>query len=1222
MTLRIHLFGPLQATWQGRPLPALRRPRLQALWAYLLLLHRHRPAIRDQLAFSFWPDSPEDEARAHLRRHLYLLRRWLPPAPDGGWFIAHIEEIRLNAQADLWVDVWAFEDGLTQGEAELKAAVELVSADLLPDLSESWLVLERERLRRSYARALARLVMFSQARGDWPAAIQWAHRLVVHDPLNEEAHRLLIALYYASGNRPAALRQFETCRRLLREELEVEPMPDTIALRDLILRTEPLAESWFALHNPIGSEHPLLTPTLNASRGIVPDGRQTTDDGRWSAPFVGREAEMQRLLRAWRQAVLRSGSLILVGGEAGVGKTRLLRELAAHVRRSGAPVVWGHCYAFERALPYQPAVEIFQALLPQLALSHLPPLWLAAAAHLIPELRQRRPDLPELPLPRSEQEQSQLAEGLCRCLLGLSYQQPMLVLLEDLHWATESTLTWLHVLAHHVHAAPILVVGSYRQEEVGLGHPLRDLIRALRREGGSGSLMLQPLAGDTVQALVEALSGLGEAAVGPTRTLYAESEGNPFFLLELIRHLEETGQLVQRDGRWSGPWIEAIKAGRRPAFLLPDSVREAIQARLDRLSENARVLLSCAAVAGREFDLAVVRAALDWKEERVLRALEELLERGLVHEQNGPHRRDHAFSHHLVQETVYAALPRAWREALHRWVGEAMLASYGEEAAGELAYHFERGGARERALTYLKCAGDQATARYANAEALDYYGRALSLLEARGSEATSRSLRFDLLMARVGVWELLGRREAQHADLEALQTLAQALDDPLRQAQVYARWADFYEEISDHAASARAAQNALMLFQRVGDRRGEAQSLHDLGLAAYRQGDYRTARDTYEQALLLWQEIGDRRDKAMTLNHLGNLLRQIGEYTTAQAYHEEALALCQTLADRTGQAESLRSLGALYLFMGRTTLAQTYYEEGLALCRAIGYRRGEATHTNGLAFVAIFQGDYAAALAYQRRASSLYKAVGDQEGWVWLLIGQGLLAWHVGNLAQAGQYWEQAQGQARQLGLRRLETWAMDYLGNLMRQQGNYAAARRMLEEVHHLAWRTGDRRLEASSLHHLGQLAWDEGNPAAAACCWREAAEVRAALGLTTLAQASQARLAEALARIHIPPPEEARQVAQAVWAAWQADPPYSEEEDEVRQGHLALAGAFACLGDAQRAQECQAQARRLSQSRARRLAEGGVGTGANRSGRLGAAVLSQTTDDGPGSQEADVLP
>ncbi len=1202
MTLRVHLFGPLQATWRGQPLPALRRPRLQALWAYLLLLHRYRPARRDQLAFSFWPDSPEDEARAHLRRHLYLLRRWLPPVPNGGWFTAQMEEIYLNPQAELWVDVWAFEDGLTQGEAELKAAVELVSADLLPDLSESWLVLERERLRRSYARALARLVMFSQARGDWPAAIHWAHRLVLHDPLNEEIHRLLIALYYASGNRPAALRQFETCRRLLHEELGVEPMPDTIALRDLILHAEPLADTWFASHSPLMEERGFGPSSISVSPHTAHPTR--------TIPFVGREAELQRLLEAWRQTILRSGSVLLVGGEAGVGKTRLLHELASRVRRSGALVLWGHCYTFERALPYQPAVEILQAVQPQLALSHLPPPWLAAAAHLIPELRQRRPDLPDLALPRSEQEQSQLAEGICHCLLGLSYQQPLLILLEDLHWATESTLTWLHVLAHQVRSAPILVVGSYRQEEVRLGHPLRDLIRTLRREGWGAPLMLQPLAGDTVQALVEALSGLGEAAIEPARILYAESEGNPFFLLELIRHLEETGQLVQQRGHWTGPWIETLKAGKRPALSLPDSIRETIQARLERLSENARVLLSCAAVAGREFDIAVVRAALDWKEERVLQALEELLERGLVHEQNDPNRRDHAFSHHLVQETVYEALPRAWREALHRWVGEAMLASYDEAAAGELAYHFERGGAIGQALTYLKYAGDQAAARYANAEALDYYDRALALLKMPGAAALSRPIRFDLLMARVGIWDLLGRREEQRADLEALQAVGQALGDPLRQAQVYALWADFYEEISDHTASARAAQNALALFQRVGNRRGEAQSLHDLGLAAYRQGDYRAARDTYEQALALWQEMDDRRGKAATLNHLGNLMRQIGEYATAQAYHEEALTLYRAMADRTGQAEGLRSLGALYLFTGRYALAQTYYEEGLALCRMIGYRRGEAAHINGLAFVAIFQGDYALASAYQREALSLYEAVGDQEGWIWLLIGQGLLAWHLGDRARAGQYWEQARSQARQLGLRRLETWAMDYLGNLMREKGDDDAARRTLEEVHHLAWRTGDRRLEASSLHHLGQLAWAEGNPATAACCWREAAALRAALGLTLLAQASQARLAEALTQLNgheaphgsqskdggqkteddspiSPLPEEARHTARAVWAAWQADPPYSQEEDEVHQGYLALARAFARLGERESAQRCLNQARRLIQSRAMRLAD-----------------------------------
>lgn len=1215
MTLRIQLFGPFQATWQGQPLLALRRPRLQALCAYLLLRHRHRPAPRDHLAFTFWPDMLEDDARTHLRRHLYLLRQWLPPSSNGDWFIARYDDIRLNPHADLWVDVWAFEDGLTQGEAELAAAVELVSADLLPYLSDAWLALERERLRRSYARALVRLITLSQARCDWIAAIHWTRRLIAHDPLNEEVHRLLIALHYASGNRPAALQQFEVCQRLLRQELGIAPMPETLALRDAILRGQPLDIAaqfimpLFALHSPAARRpSPVVAPPGHEPRAPAPSE---------VVPFVGREPELQRLAEAWGQAARGAGSLLLIGGEAGVGKSRLLHEIAAHARRRGARVLWGRCYEFEHASPYQPVADLLRADLPRLALSQLPPLWLAEAARLLPELRERRPDLPDPSRLEPEHEQSRLVEGLCRCLLGLSYQQSLLVLLDDLHWATESTLTWLHTLARHLRSASILVVAAYRQEEVGLGHRLRDLMRELRREGWGAPLLLQPLAGDTTHELVKALSGLGEAAVGPSRRLYAESEGNPFFLLELIKHLEETGQLRQQGGCWAGPWVEsAISAGDGgpqviPPLPLPESVREIIQARLERLGESARALLDCAAVAGREFDIAVVRAALDWPEDRVLRALEELLERGLVHERdNGAaSSRDYAFSHHLVQEVTYEGLTRARREALHRWLGQAMAKAYGAAAAAELAHHFERGGARDQALQYLKLAGDQAAARYANSEALNYYGRALSLLG-----DTDQALRFDLLMARAEVWELLGRREEQRTDLEGLMDVAStglqsgaglgadasgnARERGLRLARTYALWADFYEEISDHAACARAARSALTLFQRAGDQHGEAQSLYTLGLAAYRQGDYRAARDYYERALALRQEIGDRAGQAASLNALGNLMRQTGEYAIAQAHHEQALALCRSLGDRPGEAESLRGLGALYLLMGRYSRAQAYYEEGLALCRAISRRRGEAAHLQGLAFLAIIQGDYDTARTYQHEASTLYEATGDQEGQVWTWIGRGQLAWHLGSLPQARQSWEQALDLAQRLGTRRLQIWAMNDLGNLAREMGETQAARRCLEEALRGARLAGDRRFESCCLHHLGQLAWAEGDITQAGCLWRDAAALRTKLGLTTFADASRARLAEAVASssrgaegdaapMNFAPMEEARRIAQAVWIAWRDDPPSGEEEDEVRQGYLALARTFKRLGEPRAARDCLEQAHAWIQSRARRIAD-----------------------------------
>jgi predicted ATPase len=882
--------------------------------------------------------------------------------------------------------------------------------------------------------------------------------------------------------------------------------------------------------------------------------------------------------------------MILIGGEAGIGKTRLLEELGAHAQRQGAPALWGHCTEFEHASPYQPVVEVLRAALPQLALNPMPPLVLAEVARLLPELRERRPDLPDPSRLASEHDQSHLVNALCRCLLGLAYEQPLLVLLEDLHWATESTISWLHALSRQIRFAPVLIAATYRDREIRPGHPLRNFLRGLRREGWGAPLLVPPLAEGATRELIEALSGLGDAASEPAQRLHAESEGNPFFLLELVKHLQEIGQLGQHEGRWVGPWLASDDRERGGAVSHPESVRETIQARLERLSEAARELLGCAAVAGREFDIAVVRAALAWDEEKLLSALDELLERGLVHEHNQPGGRDHRFSHHLIQEVTYDLLPRARCEALHRRLGEAMASTYGETAAPELARHFERGTLHERAIHYLKLAGDQAAARYAVraiSDAIAYYGLALELLASNGSGPAAQAACFDLLMARSQVYRLLGQRPQQRVDLEEAQEVARMLGDKRRQAQIYARWADFYEQITDHAASAQAARNALGLFQAAGDRSGEAQSLHDLGLAAYREGDYRAARGYYEQAVALRQELGDRPGEAASLNLLGNLMRQIGEHATAQAHHEQALALCRDLGDLVGEADSLRSLGALYLFAGKYPLSQAHYEQGLARCRLIGHRRGEAVHLQGLTFLAIVRGAYTAAETYQRAAVCLYEDIGDREGQVWIAVSRGLLAWHLGDLVEARAGWEAALEQAQQLGTRRLQVWAMDNLGNVLRELDEHTPARRYLDEALDHARQAGDRRLEAYSLHHFGQLAWAESNVAEALERWREAAALRQALGLATFAHASRARLAEALVEYADSSGEEAIQAARTVWAAWHIEPPDGEEEDEIRQGYLALARVFNQIGERDIARSCVEQAHAFLESRAAQIAD-----------------------------------
>ncbi|UCH09124.1 MAG: AAA family ATPase [Fidelibacterota bacterium] len=466
----------------------------------------------------------------------------------------------------------------------------------------------------------------------------------------------------------------------------------------------------------------------------------------------------------WQGAEARQGGLALVSGEAGVGKTRLVEESANRLRWQGIRVLWGRCYEFERVLPYQPIAEALRTILPTLTpaeLADLAPWVFAEVARLVPEMAEHFPDLEAPASIPSDQEQARLFDGVARFLAEMSSHGTLLVVLEDLHWASESTLQLLHYLARHHSAGsfghaqdrltaslaghPVLMVGTFRPEAVGQEHPLLTLQQQLNREGLTRPLPLFPLSPEAVEAMVVEMSRAGEAVVPLARRLYQETEGNPFFLIEIVKALFETGVVRLEGGVWRGDFAR-ISAGTLP---LPAGVSEAIQVRVRGLNEDAQETLRLAAVLGREFDFDLLNAVWGRGEEETLEVMDDLLRHRLVDEGTGAIGRDYAFTHHKIQEVVYAAMPRRRRQHAHAQVGAAMERLYGTEAevlAGELAFHFEQGQQLDKALTekaisYLLQAGDRACGLYAHQEAIDYYSRALALLKEQGKhERAARTL--------------------------------------------------------------------------------------------------------------------------------------------------------------------------------------------------------------------------------------------------------------------------------------------------------------------------------------------------------------------------------------------------------------------------------------------------------------------------------------------------
>jgi oligopeptide transport system substrate-binding protein len=733
-TLRLYFLGPLDIRYDDQPLPKPPTLKSQSLLAYLVL-HHHRPQPRERLADLFWGDRPERKARRSLTTALWHIRRCLP----ADYILSDPHTVQFDPQADLWLDVDKFESHLSHDDmTRLQSAVALYRGHFLDGFYDDWIINERYRLEAVFCEALARLMVGQEARGEHDAALATALRLLDHDPLREDAHRLAMRAYCRLGQRNTALEQYRRCREVVQAELGAEPMVETTELYQAILEGR-LAVGREPKVSPV--QVPVVAPS-------VPLGRSPLDA---MAPsrLVGREEELEFLRQCWQGVEAGQSGWVLISGEAGVGKTRLVEEVAHRLRWQGVRVLWGRCYEFERVLPYQPVAEALRAILPTLTpaeLSDFPAWILGELARLVPEVLEKLPKLEITPTIRSDQERARLFDGVARFLATLSSHGAFLIVLEDLHWATESTLQLVHYLARHLVGHTALMMGTFRPEAIGQQHPLPILQQQLSREGLAKPLHLSRLSPKAVEAMVVEMSGAGGAVLPLAGRLYQETEGNPFFLMEIIKALFETGVVHLEGGTWGGDF-DRISEGELP---LPTGVSEAIQARVRGLNEDAQEALRVAAVLGREFDFDLLNTVWGRGEGATLEALDDLLRHRLIDEGSGAMGRDYAFTHHKIQEVVYAAMPRQHRGHAHARVGAAMERLYGtaerEALAGELAFHFEQGQQHDKALTeeaisYLLQAGDRARGLYACQEAIDYYQRALALLKEQGlHEQAARTL--------------------------------------------------------------------------------------------------------------------------------------------------------------------------------------------------------------------------------------------------------------------------------------------------------------------------------------------------------------------------------------------------------------------------------------------------------------------------------------------------
>ncbi|HEY75230.1 MAG TPA: tetratricopeptide repeat protein [Thermoflexia bacterium] len=770
------------------------------------------------------------------------------------------------------------------------------------------------------------------------------------------------------------------------------------------------------------------------------------------APMVGREEELRTLQTAFHQLLTgERWQTVTVVGEAGVGKTRLRREFIAWVARTYpmARTLLGRCFAHTQNTPYALLADLLGGLFDLGADRE------GQTERLAAELQRLAPDvegeelrywlgsvsgvlgIPLDPDPMAgldpEQRRDRTFLSLERILHAAARENPLLLVVEDLHWADALSLSFLEWLVNRAGriwptggGCFLLALSRPEEEDSAYGR----LLTCLSQPPGQ-RLLLRPLDAEASGTLVARLLDESDLPEDLLDLLLDRAQGNPFFLEEILRSLIEEG-VLNRDpatGRW-----QVTRAVTQ--IQVPGTVQGVIAARLDRLPSLDKYVLQRAAIVGRTFWRGVLSKIEEGTEtSAVVEALGRLESGGWVYrpgESTIADEEEWHFHHSLARDVAYESLPRRVRRPVH-----ARVAEWLEQRAGSIpsffsliAHHYEQGNVLKKAVIYLRKAGEQAAGQFANADAIAYFSHALDLLPRVEADPTwLQEQRYHLLLGREGVYRLTGQREAQAADLEALTSLAREMGDLDRQAEVALRWAAYYEAISEFPAAVSAAQETVGLAEQAGDVRRKTEGLIAWGRALWRQGAFEEARERLEAALALAREHGDRAGEATCLHNIGTILYFLSDFDGAREQLEAALTIRRELGDRRGEAITLGNLAGVYHALGDFSRCKALGEQVLSVYRTLGDRRNEVQALSNLGSVHHSLGHLETARDLYQQAMDLFREIDDRRGIALTAENLGLVLHDLGDDAAARRYCEQALALEREIGDRQGEAYALTYLG-------------------------------------------------------------------------------------------------------------------------------------------------------------------------------------------------
>ena len=1133
--LKISLLGPIQVTLGEQPITGFKSNKVRALLAYLAV-ESDKPHRRESLAGLLWPDWSEREALGNLRYTLSDLRRAIDDrVAEPPFLIISRDTIQFNTASDYWLDVAAFTECLGNQSTsieEQEKAMELYKGAFLEGFSvddssayDDWTLLTREKLVRQALTSLHTLADSHEERKEYEKVQSLAWRQLELEPWDESAHQRLMRVMALAGQRSSALAQYESCRKILNEELGIKPSEETQILY------EQIRDGKLKLSKPASIPQAFISK--------IPSFLEM-ESPRMEIPLVvARESELEIMDGRLEQAFAGQGCVVFVTGEAGSGKTSLIHEFTRRAQEANGELIVasGNCNAYTGiGDPYLPFREILELLTGNvearwaagtITKDHALRLWnklpvavgtlAATGPDLIDTFVQRvalherahvsasgESDwltslenlLERKPTTTAATHQVDLFEQYTRVLHTLEQSSPLLLVIDDLQWADAGSINLLFHLGRKIKGSRILILGAFRSEEVTLGrdggrHPLESVINEFRREFGDILLNVDQIEG---RKFIEAFLNSEPHRLGPSfrEMLYHQTQGHPLFTIELLRGLQERGDIV-RDPE--GYWVEGLSLD---WVTLPVRVEAAIQERIRRLPEILQKALAVASVEGESFTAEVVAQIRAIDKREMLEYLSNELDRKhrLVHAQSiqrvdGKSLSRYRFRHILFQKYLYGSLDEVERAHLHEHVGTALEELYGdqvEDAANpvHLALHFEKAQIIEKAIHYLHNAGERAVQLSAFREGITHLTKGLKLLETLPDTAEREQQELGLLLALGIAWQgLLGAQpdEIIYTFTKARE-LCKRVGNTTQMVQVLGGLAVLYYVRGKHHQAREFAEEGLALAEKANEPLPMLLCHWVLGFIHFCLGDFihalehlRYVLDFYDPTQhhhsLVYLRGSDAGLGAMAYEAC--CLWCLGYPDQASKRSEEALSMARELGHPFSLADVLCFAGCLFhamrkdgesLQMNAEELMRLSQERNLAGWFATGMRsRGEAFALQGKIQEGVTQ------------ARKGIDAMQSEKMWIYHSGTLALLAEaqvKAGNLDEALDNLDEAFAWVEKTDERYWEAELYRLKGEILFKQGDDACAETNFNKAIEIARKQSARSLELRAVLSLCRL-WEK---------------------------------------------------------------------------------------------------------------------------------------------------